>query len=706
MSSQQGIMKTILNEYNAVNPNGSMSDWMDYAKKTMGHTTFSDADLQNIYTSDRFGRGEMPQGTGSFKDLAKAEQDIAKKQIKTPENASTDTSKTVKKDVWRKYLDDVAAGRRGKRGPVETGLTPLKENVPVRVGSDGVASQSKIYNALRHIESSDIATDAKYLMSMGGDAIKKGWNDFTKGVLDSPAAKTIDRLMRTPAGQTTLKGLQVGAKKLTLPVEMFVGGKRVKDKWNEDGANWISRTGEINNALLPLVGFGLGGPVGAFAAGIPAAISNRELDKYYEQTNMDTGMKDPFLADLARQSMKNGSDIRVMNELNEIANLENQKAASDAEVANQQALTDAAKASYEQALAMQGIGNNNVPPSTTPTMPTPDEPAQPEQQTALATGLPKTTLDYTDLGGLGDYSLPVGTSGIVTGAAADFDPISDKFTRDILEADNTESRAQIMQQLKDNMEKVREVQARDPRYQGDILTPNNPYQANINDINRANRFGEFYTAFTDPSKLGEATTNNAVRLYQQQLANQAGVPYEDYIAAVTEARTNELTNLATERDNILKQQAASTANLKDKIAYEQERIKLRAELEKAIREAQMKGYYDLQKQSLANRGNLDVAQTNVAGNIAVQNMKQQDPARLFGAYGSFGEALAFTPEMYRPNYLYNMPYPLKVAMGIQNLTREQLAELFYGKANQVMMPQNRPTFGQSFNQWLFPNKEQ
>lgn len=494
---------------------------------------------------------------------------------------------------------------------------------------------------------------------------------------------------------------------VAIPFDVVFSGARVMDKWNASGANALTRAAEVNNAITPILGFKAGGLAGGLGTNAITGWSNKKLDDYYYKNDFRSAIKDPVLAAVTQEVYNNPTDM----DLKELLRLEAEKQKQDKRVEREQALTDAAKASYEQALALQGNGgdgNDNVPPPTTPDMPTPDgEPNQPQTLPAL----PKTTLDYTNLNGLGDYSLPVGQSGAMTGAAADFDPIADKFTQDILESNNVANQEQIMQQLQDNMQRTREVQARDPRYQGDILTPDNPYQVDTDRLRNlqnfaamANRVRQLQGKPVLNDFAGEEVSD-AQRLYQQQLANQAGVPYEDYINATMEARANEITNLATERDNILKQQTAQATNMKDKIGYMQERYKLRKEYEKAIMESQIKGQYDLQKQLFANQGNLDVAQTNVAGDVAIQRMKEQDPSRLFGNYASFAEALAYTPEMYRGQILYNMPYSLKVAMGIQSLTPEQLAELFAGRPNQVMMPQNRPTFGAGFNRWLNPNKE-
>lgn len=62
-----------------------------------------------------------------------------------------------------------------------------------------------------------------------------------------------------------------------------------------------------------------------------------------------------------------------------------------------------------------------------------------------------------------------------------------------------------------------------------IAFANNPYNVDERDLRRAQRFAEYYTAFTTPGQLAQVTADNARQMHQQQMANQIGVPYEEYI---------------------------------------------------------------------------------------------------------------------------------------------------------------------------------
>lgn len=393
----------------------------------------------------------------------------------------------------------------------------------------------------------------------------------------------------------------------------------------------------------------------------------------------------------------------------ELEELKARKAASDAEVLKQQALTDKAKANYDTLLAAQQQptgGAGSIPPVQNGTSSNSRD--IPPEGSAVMAPIKPTTLDYTDLSNLGNYGLNPGTPTEMAAVAAEqqTDPVEQKLINDVLNQQNPQNQEQIKQALEANYaQQLQAIQA-DPRYQGGVITPDNPYNANINDTQRANRFAEYYTAFTNPSQLADVTAQNAERLYQQQLANQAGVPYADYIAATTEQRAQQIQALGLQRENILYQQAQQATNMKEKLAYLQEMRKNKAEMEKALVENQIKGEYDLQKQLLNNRGSLDVAQTNAAVDMAIQQSKVNDPSRQAMAYAQLGETVSYMPEMFRGQYLFNLPYNVKVLYGIQNMSPVELQAVFGGRAAQVQQPTTRPTFGQRFNEFIQGDRNQ
>ena len=82
------------------------------------------------------------------------------------------------------------------------------------------------------------------------------------------------------------------------------------------------------------------------------------------------------------------------------------------------------------------------------------------------------------------------------------------------------------------------IQNQDPRYQGGIQAPQNPYYVNPKQLESAQAANRNLAMLDYIQGRGPAPDqagmmmNNAQQMYQAQLANQAGVPYSDYQAAM------------------------------------------------------------------------------------------------------------------------------------------------------------------------------
>lgn len=82
------------------------------------------------------------------------------------------------------------------------------------------------------------------------------------------------------------------------------------------------------------------------------------------------------------------------------------------------------------------------------------------------------------------------------------------------------------------------IQNQDPRYQGSIQTPQNPYYVDPRQLEAAQARSKSLAMLDYIQGRGPAPDqagmmmNNAQQMYQAQLANQAGVPYADYQAAM------------------------------------------------------------------------------------------------------------------------------------------------------------------------------
>lgn len=193
----------------------------------------------------------------------------------------------------------------------------------------------------------------------------------------------------------------------------------------------------------------------------------------------------------------------------------------------------------------------------------------------------------------------------------------------------------------------------DPRYSGTVVTPENPYNVNMNEYAGLQRLDQFRRAFGVDSNLAQQYADDAVNRYQTQLANQTGVPYADYINATSEQRKLQLANaqaqLKAQADMIMQSDANMDKKLEAwaKIADQEkqiekeivgEELQRRREIEKAHTE----GAYKMYVQDMINKGQLDL-----------EKLRQQDPIEWQkarnGFYQSFNWASPWTQNLQMSN---------------------------------------------------------
>ncbi|MCM1324138.1 MAG: hypothetical protein NC218_08245 [Acetobacter sp.] len=547
-----------------------------------------------------------------------------------------------------------AAQQRAQMSPQIQGTGP-KGTVPVTKAGEAAATGGQ--KAVQFAENFKLGDEVARLEKLGADELAKAYKAVQAGILDTPAAKAIAKVVNTPGGRAALRGSKVLSR---------IGLKAL---------------GPIGWAATVYEGFQLG----------KAIYDNIQANKDFDEQ--------AYLEAQERQMRRanGGVDPEVQRLEKRLAETNEQVAQEEKATANAKQAMEAAQAQHDQ--LVEQAGGAGVPPTgdsaTATSVPQPGQPmntaeVQPTMQDVQTT-MPPTVLDYTDLNNVGDYSLPVGTSNM-TGGAASFDPVEEQVKQNIMNSldpqQNAQTQTDILNQLNSIAQQQLQIAGNDPRYQGGVVQPENPYNVNENDLRRAQRFGEYYTAFANPGQLGQVTADNARQMYQQQMANQLGVPYEDYIAATTEQRTQQIAALGQQRENILKAQAAQATNLKDQLTFYSDIQKMREETNRAIQQEILKGRYDIQKQGLANKGSLDVAQTNVAGDIATARINE--PARLFGSYGQFAAGMGYLPTEARAAFMVNAPNLIQEQMRAQGIDINQAMNMFRGGAP---APQQRPTFG-------------
>ena len=111
------------------------------------------------------------------------------------------------------------------------------------------------------------------------------------------------------------------------------------------------------------------------------------------------------------------------------------------------------------------------------------------------------------------------------------------------------------------------IQNQDPRYQGSIQTPQNPYYVDPRQLENAQATNRSLAMLDYIQGRGPAPDqagmmmNNAQQMYQAQLANQAGVPYSDYQAAMLDRQKQMILARAAQIESQLQMAAQNEDNV-------------------------------------------------------------------------------------------------------------------------------------------------
>lgn len=252
-----------------------------------------------------------------------------------------------------------------------------------------------------------------------------------------------------------------------------------------------------------------------------------------------------------------------------------------------------------------------------------------------------------------------------------------------------EERMRMADQLRQVYEQnMANVMQGDPRYSGTVVTPENPYNVNMNEYSNLQRLDQFRRAFGVDSNLAQQYASDAVNKYQTQLANQTGVPYVDYINATSDQRKMQLANaqaqLKAQADMIMQ----SDANMDKKLEAFVNLEKANKDIEKAIIQEDMQRAREMQVATLKANADAYVQDLVNQGKINLELLQRQNPNEIMKAQAAYMQAFNWAdpetrrlimgnPEMQKfffgsvvPPDVFNRAYPT-AAQGM-GLTQRQM----------------------------------
>lgn len=583
-----------------------------------------------------------------------------------------------------------------------TGIPKATEAEKIFVDKAGSAAPSGL-NAQR---ANQIAgnfkpvNEAKYWIGQGKDKIVAAFEGIKDGVASTPQAQRIQQFYNTPLGKRILDPIINTAK---------VAGK----------------AGKIGLKAVPILG--------TIATIATLGVEGKQLFDSLKRL----GVAERDLADLGISpdmtmddimSVVNSPEVRA--QYGELRDLQNQLDVSNQEVANEEQALAQAKENVQNAQAyrdqLQSAYNSSVNPQgeVTPTETVPTDSAtttQPTTPITVAGGQPSMMSSGDLLDAMNTlYGFVMGgqqptqqaaqptifdaynatNPAMNAGIQAQRDAVSAMPQATPFDINPETGVARIYDNTMNSLNRVDDLIRNDYRYRGDVVQPETPYSIDPNKQNYYQKVDDFARMLGINSNLAGGYAQQQLNAYQGAIANQLGVPYQDYAAAMQAQQENLIKN-EYERNKIYFEQAKNDAQ-----TY-QERLKAEqalADNERATRQklAELAAQHWIPEQLQMQR-ELATGQQSGDYSVMVQNLKnigdmQQLAAKLNDPTNKLvkaSTALMNYGQSYGIDATYSMLKALSPAermywfSATQPVSDEMLDSIFPNQARRTQTVQNR-----------------
>ncbi len=216
------------------------------------------------------------------------------------------------------------------------------------------------------------------------------------------------------------------------------------------------------------------------------------------------------------------------------------------------------------------------------------------------------------------------------------------------------------------------IQNQDPRYQGGIQTPQNPYYvdprqlASAQAANRNLAMLDYIQGRGPAPDQAGAMMNNAQQMYQAQLANQAGVPYADYQAAMLDRQKQMIAARAAQMESQMQLALANENNVfrKQQLLQQIEQNKVAAQnamnnldyqlqygsydaANQAAQQMQLQNLRALQQQAAADlQYNRDLAKLTYENQLGIERdqLKPQSQGNIYSGLNAINALAGYNPQ--------------------------------------------------------------
>lgn len=216
------------------------------------------------------------------------------------------------------------------------------------------------------------------------------------------------------------------------------------------------------------------------------------------------------------------------------------------------------------------------------------------------------------------------------------------------------------------------IQNQDPRYQGGIQTPQNPYYVDPRQLASAQAANRNLAMLDYIQGRGPAPDqagimmNNAQQMYQAQLANQTGVPYADYQAAMLDRQKQMIAARAAQMESQMQLALANENNVfrKQQLLQQIEQNKVAAQnamnnldyqlqygsydaANQAAQQMQLQNLRALQQQAAADlQYNRDLAKLTYENQLGIERdqLKPQSQSNIYSGLNAINALAGYNPQ--------------------------------------------------------------
>lgn len=296
--------------------------------------------------------------------------------------------------------------------------------------------------------------------------------------------------------------------------------------------------------------------------------------------------------------------------------------------------------SLEQAKNIAKNGGRIQQPSNSIQQPVQNTPTQPQQTLTQTTPevVSQTASSINPQGGV-DMVADNNGNPVPTSEDIFFQQMTDYLKKS--QEQDAQVRKTMMETLNEGYNNMKQASAVNPYYMGEAIQPQG-YYVDTDKLAREQAMKGFfdrYDYFSGNTNVApddaQRRLANAEQLYQARMANQAGVPYADYVKGITDQRVRQLENEKFRVEQTLKYQYQMAQDDTERAKILADIYKVRQDYNQAIDVEIIKGQNTLNNTQLVNRGNIQ--QAGIEGLYDIEKAKVQggydlDKANIQGMY--------------------------------------------------------------------------